>query len=243
MLLLCVTRTDDSDGVGVRVGCSRTVGLRVPPEGWLRGLAAAMALHLQTANEVAASVSAATPQTGRWSDRRPDSGGHRELGSGTCPGPMATSHGLGAGGHPSTEPGTAGRAGIGAPCSEGQDQEPTSTKASVRSLARSITGKWRPATIFTFSFPGITAASASPRIPAETNKRVCAERASARGGGGAEGEPRGRAEGRRERAPTDSGGRARRTHALSRNQVVPRGRRGLIPEKQPEEGRRPAVLP
>lgn len=31
----------------------------------------------------------------------------------------------------------------------------TSTKASVRSLARSITGKWRPATILTFSFPGI----------------------------------------------------------------------------------------
>lgn len=32
---------------------------------------------------------------------------------------------------------------------------PTSTKASVRSLARSITGKWRPATILTFSLPGI----------------------------------------------------------------------------------------
>lgn len=31
----------------------------------------------------------------------------------------------------------------------------TSTKASVKSLARSITGKWRPATILTFSFPGI----------------------------------------------------------------------------------------
>ena len=44
MLLLCVTCTDDSDSVGV--GCSRTVGLRVPPEGWLRGLAAAMALNL-----------------------------------------------------------------------------------------------------------------------------------------------------------------------------------------------------
>lgn len=189
MLLLCVTCTDDSDGVGVRVGCSRTVGLWVSPEGWLRGLAAAMALNLLTANEVVASVSAATPRTGRWSDRRPD----RELGSGTCPGPMATSHGLGAGGHPSTEPGTAGRAGLGAPCSGGQDQEPTSTKASVRSLARSITGKWRPATIFTFSFPGITAASASPRIPAETNKRVCAERASERepGGGGRGGARRG----------------------------------------------------
>lgn len=97
---------------------------------------------------------------------------------------MATSHGLGAGGHPSTEPGTAGRAGLGARCSEGQDQEPTSTKASVKSLARSITGKWRPATIFTFSFPGIAAASASPRIPAETNKRVCAERAPGGGSGG-----------------------------------------------------------
>lgn len=31
----------------------------------------------------------------------------------------------------------------------------TSTKASVRSLARSITGKWRPATILAFSFPGM----------------------------------------------------------------------------------------
>lgn len=33
---------------------------------------------------------------------------------------------------------------------------PTSTKASVRSLARSMTGKWRPATILAFSFPGMT---------------------------------------------------------------------------------------
>lgn len=31
----------------------------------------------------------------------------------------------------------------------------TSTKASVRSLALSITGKWRPATILAFSFPGM----------------------------------------------------------------------------------------
>lgn len=45
MLLLPVTCTDDSDSVGVRVGCGRTTGLRVPPEGRLRGLAAAMALN------------------------------------------------------------------------------------------------------------------------------------------------------------------------------------------------------
>ena len=43
-------------------------------------------------------------------------------------------------------------------CFEQQDLAPTSTKASVKSLARSITGKWRPATIFTFSFPGIVSA-------------------------------------------------------------------------------------
>lgn len=67
---------------------------------------------------------------------------------------------------------------------EEQDLAPTSTKASVRSLARSITGKWRPATIFTFSFPGIVSASAFPWAPAETNKRVCAERQVGRGRGG-----------------------------------------------------------
>lgn len=219
------------------------MGLRVPPEGWLLGLAAAMALNLLTANEVvrASPRPRPGPAGGRTHARTP--GGHRELGGGTGPGPMATSHGLGggrAGGHPSTEPGTADRAGLGAPCSEGQDQEPTSTKASVRSLARSITGKWRPATIFTFSFPGITAASASPRIPAETNKRVCAERASERREGGSRGGARRDAGGARQ---LTAGGGARRTHALRRSRVVPRGRRGLIPEKQPEEGRRPAGRP
>lgn len=78
-----------------------------------------------------------------------------------------------------------GRGGAG--CSlrfEGQDLAPTSTKASVRSLARSITGKWRPATIFTLSLPGIFSASASPWAPAETNKRVCAELPAGRGRGG-----------------------------------------------------------
>lgn len=80
-------------------------------------------------------------------------------------------------------------------CFEQQDLAPTSTKASVRSLARSITGKWRPATIFTFSFPGMVSARASPDAPAETNKRVCARRQAPRGGAGARGERRERARG------------------------------------------------
>lgn len=90
-------------------------------------------------------------------------------------------------------------------CFEGQDFAPTSTKASVRSLARSITGKWRPATIFTFSFPGIVSALASPWAPAETNKRVCAERQAGGGGAGARGERRAPAGAR---GVTDSGWRA-----------------------------------
>lgn len=45
---MCVTCTDDADSVGVGAGCSRTTGLRVPPE----GLTAALALNLLVANEV-----------------------------------------------------------------------------------------------------------------------------------------------------------------------------------------------
>lgn len=69
---------------------------------------------------------------------------------------------------------------------------PTSTKASVRSLARSITGKWRPATIFTFSFPGIVSAPLAPRVPAKKKKHThtqtsasAPQRLAARGRGGA----------------------------------------------------------
>lgn len=109
-------------------------------------------------------------------------------------------------------------------CCEGQDPAPTSTKASVRSLARSITGKWRPATIFTFSFPGIVSASASPGALAETNKRACAERQPGGGGGGAgaRGERRAPAGAR---GVTDGGGRARArvgAHARRRRGAVPR---------------------
>ena len=99
---------------------------------------------------------------------------------------------------------------------EGQDLAPTSTKASVRSLARSITGKWRPATIFTFSFPGIVSASASSRAPAETNKRVCAERPAWEGeGGSARGTARGRGDARGNWQRRARGGALRRLVLLT----------------------------
>lgn len=238
MLLSCVTCTDDSDSVGVRAECRRTVGLRVPQRVGRADLLQQWPLMALVITEVVRAPP--RPRLGLAGGRRgalttgtPRAWRRDVFGS---DGRIPRAEGGRAGGRASHHAaGDTGRAGLGARCSEGQDQEPTSTNASVRSLARSITGKWRPATIFTFSFPGIAAAPASPRISAETNKRVCADRAPGGGGGARE-----RAEGRRERAPTDSGGR---THALRRNRVVPRGRRGLIPEKQPEEGHRPAVLP
>lgn len=88
--------------------------------------------------------------------------------------------------------------GLALPVFGGAGPRPTSTKASVRSLARSITGKWRPATIFTFSFPGIVSASASSSGSCR-QKQASLRRAPSPGGDGRErGEracarPRGRA--------------------------------------------------
>lgn len=123
--------------------------------------------------------------------------------------------------------------GLALPVFEEQDLAPTSTKASVRSLARSITGKWRPATIFTFSFPGIVSASASPWAPAETNKRVCAER---QGGRGRSGSPRGAARTSGSARVTDSGGRARVRRAAGRHALSEEEGCRPVPEPRPHSG-------
>lgn len=133
---------------------------------------------------------AATPWellTGRWPVMSPDirvtpacravTTSLRSAVSHRCPRALHPSHGLQGGlGKPGTQDCRKGNGLRGAGAKMGrilhrawrslgfehQDLAPTSTKASVKSLALSITGKWRPATIFTFSFPGIVSASASP---------------------------------------------------------------------------------
>lgn len=93
--------------------------------------------------------------SGRWQCRRHGSGPRRARWQhraaaphhGTGPPPLPPPH----------PPGGPVAAGPGRCLSGGAPRPrspPTSTKASVRSLARSITGKWRPATILTFSLPG-----------------------------------------------------------------------------------------
>lgn len=239
MPLSCVTCTDDADSVGVGAGCSRTVGLRVPPEGWLRGLTAAMALNLLVANEVVR----AHPQP-----RLEPAGGRTDaLTSGDTPS-LAAEPVLDEWPHPTGW----GRAGIPPPSRgpwEGQGSAPRALRGRTRNQPprRRPSGHWHGPSPANGDRPRFSP-SASPAsrrlrpllgfLQKQTSESAPSEH---REGGG--GERRGRAEGRRERAPTDSGGRARRTHALRRNRDVPRGRRGLIPEKQPEEGRRPSVQP